>query len=160
MSFGGGGSPFFFKGSSHPPSSSGAPTATASNAYQSYQNSSSATSLFGSSVNPLAPSSSTDKKTDDTYLLASTLSLNFDALNTSALVISQLSAQRSQLDRALENTAVVKAITSRCQDVLVGMRRDARRRRMKLYAIIAALAMLDAFIFYRLVVCGSLVCRR
>ncbi len=153
MSYGSGGSPFFSQRGStthHQPQPSSS-AAHSSSFRDSYQNASS--SLLGG-----LPSSTTDKKSDD-LLLAETLQLNFAALNTSALVISQMSSQRSQLDRALSSAAAVKAITSRCQTMLEGMRRDARRRRRKLYAIIAALAMLDAFIMYRLIVCGSLVCR-
>lgn len=156
MSYGSGGSPFFSQRGStihHQPQPSSS-AANPSSFRDSYQYASS--SLLGGGLPSSSPS--TDKKSDD-LLLAETLQLNFAALNTSALVISQMSSQRSQIDRALSSAAAVKAITSRCQTMLEGMRRDARRRRRKLYAIITALAMLDAFIMYRLIVCGSLVCR-
>ena len=71
--------------------------------------------------------------------------------------MSKMYDQRQTLLSASENAKLVTSISSRAHVILENLREKNRVKRRRLQFVIAVLVIVDSFLLYRLVVCGSFV---
>jgi hypothetical protein len=94
-----------------------------------------------------------------TNALEDTVKSNYEAENTAANVLTQMHTQRHQLHGAHDDVWNMRITTEEAKRELVNLRAKNQRKRTRLYALIAALAFTDLFLFLRIAQCrGSFFC--
>jgi len=95
-----------------------------------------------------------------THVTEDSLRTQYQAEGTANTVLTQMTTQRYQLQNAQENVADTRLTTEAAKKELQIMTSRIGRRKKKLQAIIALLAILNIFCFFRLLYCGgSFFCR-
>ncbi len=94
-----------------------------------------------------------------TNVLEDTVKTHYQAEGTAANVLTQMHAQRHQLKGAHDDVWEMRKATEEARRELESLIAKNRKKRVRLYAIIAALAMTDLFLFLRIAQCrGSFFC--
>lgn len=80
---------------------------------------------------------------------------HYNAEGTAATVLSQLTTQRQQLTGAKENVWEMRQAAEKAKKDLSALAAKQRWKKQRLQMIAATLAVLDLFLFARLVRCGG-----
>lgn len=89
-----------------------------------------------------------------------TMKTHYEAEGTAAAVMSQMTTQRHQLQRAHDDVAGTRMKGEQAKRELDDLINKVRRKKRRLYAIIAMLGTVDTLLFLRIVQCGgSFFCR-
>jgi hypothetical protein len=94
-----------------------------------------------------------------TNTLTDTVKAQYEAEGTATAVLNQLHGQRSQFQGANDDVWDMRRATEQTKRELESLRAKYLEKKMRLYGIIAMLATLDFFLFYRIVHCrGGFFC--
>lgn len=94
-----------------------------------------------------------------TNVLEDTVKTHYQAEGTAANVLTQMHTQRHQLKGAHDDVWEMRKATEEARRELESLIAKNRKKKVRLYAIIAALAMTDMFLFLRIAQCrGSFFC--
>lgn len=94
-----------------------------------------------------------------TNVLSETVQTQYQAENTANVVLSQMNAQRQQLQGANDDVWDMRHATEETKRELRDLQDKYRARKRKLYAYIALLGLVDLFLFLRIARCrGSFFC--
>ena len=94
-----------------------------------------------------------------TKVVEDSLKTNYDAEGTAAAVLSQMTTQRYQLQSAHDDVWQMREATEKAKRELADMYAKSQAKKRKLQMVIAALAITDAILFFRLLKCGgSFIC--
>lgn len=94
-----------------------------------------------------------------TNVLEDTVKTHYQAEGTAANVLTQMHTQRHQLKGAHDDVWDMRKATEEARRELEALIAKNRRKKVRLYAIIGALAMTDLFLFLRIAQCrGSFFC--
>jgi len=80
---------------------------------------------------------------------------HYEAEGTAAAVMSQMTTQRHQLQRAHDDVAGTRMKGEQAKRELDDLINKVRRKKRRLYAIIAMLGAVDALLFLRILQCGG-----
>mmetsp|Transcript_11954 Transcript_11954/g.16536 ORF Transcript_11954/g.16536 Transcript_11954/m.16536 type:complete len:150 (-) Transcript_11954:239-688(-) len=95
-----------------------------------------------------------------TGVMEDTMKTHYEAEGTAATVLSQMTTQRYQLQGAHDNVHEMRETTAKAKQNLEELRTKMLKKKRKLQAIAAVLAIADIFLFFRLLYCGgSFFCR-
>lgn len=109
---------------------------------------------------PQLPSGGTYEQRQ-THVVEDALRTNVQAETTAGNVLTQLEAQRNQLQRADDDAWAMREDVARAQRELRELQAKTWKKKRRLYAVIGALSFVDAMLFFRIVQCGgSFFCRR
>lgn len=121
---------------------------------QSYQNSA------GAGVGGAGGYSPPSYAEQQTQRVEDTMKTHYEAEGTAAAVMSQMTTQRHQLQRASDDVAGTRMKGEQAKRELDDLINKVRRKKRRLYAIIAMLGTVDTLLFLRIVQCGgSFFCR-
>lgn len=90
-----------------------------------------------------------------TNVLTDAVKTQYQAESTANAVLTQLSAQRQQLKGAHDDIWEMRQATEKAKREIRELRIKYQQKKLRLYAIIAALAVTDFFLFIRIVHCGG-----
>ena len=108
-----------------------------------------------------APQLSGTYEQRQTQVVEDAVRTNVEAETTAGNVLTQLEAQRNQLQRADDDAWAMREDVARAQRELRELQQKTWEKKRRLYAIIGALSFVDAMLFFRIVRCGgSFFCRR
>jgi hypothetical protein len=94
-----------------------------------------------------------------TNVLEDTVKSHYDAENTAANVLTQMHTQRHQLQGAHDDVWNMRITTEEAKRELENLRAKNLQKKTRLYAMIAALALTDLFLFLRIAQCrGGFFC--
>ena len=94
-----------------------------------------------------------------TNVLEDTVKTHYEAEGTAANVLTQMHTQRHQLQGAHDDVWEMRKTAEEAKREMISLIAKNRRKKQRLYAIIAALAMTDIFLFLRIAHCrGSFFC--
>lgn len=94
-----------------------------------------------------------------TNILSETVQTQYQAENTANVVLSQMNAQRQQLQGANDDVWDMRNATEETKRELRDLHEKYRARKRKLYTYIAILAVSDVLLFFRIARCrGSFFC--
>mmetsp|Transcript_7429 Transcript_7429/g.16238 ORF Transcript_7429/g.16238 Transcript_7429/m.16238 type:complete len:151 (+) Transcript_7429:272-724(+) len=110
---------------------------------QSYQN---------SGASGYNPPSYADQQTQH---VEDAMKTHYEAEGTAAAVMSQMTTQRHQLQRAHDDVAGTRMKGEQAKRELDDLINKVRRKKRRLYAIIAMLGAVDALLFLRILQCGG-----
>ena len=113
---------------------------------QSYQN---------SNVGGYQPPSQGTYAEQQTATVEDTMRAHYDAEGTAAAVMSQLTTQRHQLQRAHDDVGDTRMKGEQAKRELDELINKVRRKKRRLQAIIAMLATVDLLLFLRIAQCGG-----
>lgn len=153
MSAYGSGAPLWGKGGDEQEGTKGSGGGTLNNRYQSqsYQQG-------GGSYQP--PKVSGTYAEQQTGVMEDTMKTHYEAEGTAATVLSQMTTQRYQLQGAHDNVYEMRETTEKAKRELADLAAKTRKKKMRLYMVIAALSLTDLLLFARIVQCGgSFFCR-
>ena len=95
-----------------------------------------------------------------TQVMEDTLRTHYEAEGTASAVLSQMTTQRYQLQGAHDNVFHMRETTEKAKRELADLATKTLRKKRRLQAIAALLAVIDGFLFLRIVYCGgSFFCR-
>mmetsp|Transcript_15261 Transcript_15261/g.35179 ORF Transcript_15261/g.35179 Transcript_15261/m.35179 type:complete len:124 (-) Transcript_15261:199-570(-) len=96
---------------------------------------------------------------EQTSTLQETVATQYQAEETANAVLNQLHGQRQQIETANDDVWETRQLTEETKRELAILQAKYREKKNKLKAIIALLALLDVFMFFRLLRCrGSFFC--
>lgn len=96
---------------------------------------------------------------EQTSTLQDTAATQYQAEETANAVLNQLHGQRQQIQGANNDVWETRQLTEETKRELVALQAKYREKKNKLKVLIALFAMLDLFMFYRLLRCrGSFFC--
>lgn len=105
------------------------------------------------------PNVSADYAQQQAGVMTDTLKTQYQAEGTANAVLSQMTTQRYQLQGAHDNVGQMKETTEQAKKEIAELMLKAGRKKKRLQVIIAALAITDLFLLYRLLKCGgSFIC--
>lgn len=94
-----------------------------------------------------------------TNVLEDTVKTHYEAESTAANVLTQLHTQRHQLQGAHDDVWDMRITAEEAKRELANLAAKNRQKKMRLYAMIAALAVTDLLLFLRIAHCrGSFFC--
>lgn len=94
-----------------------------------------------------------------TSILEDTVKTHYQAEGTAANVLTQMHTQRHQLKSAHDDVWDMRKAAEEARRELESLIAKNRKKKMRLYAIIAALAMTDLLLFFRIAQCrGGFFC--
>ena len=94
-----------------------------------------------------------------TDVLVDTMKTQYAAEGTANAVLTQLTEQRHQLSGAHENVWQMRTATDNAKRELQELHNKYQSKKLRLYATIAALGLVDLLLFFRIAQCrGSFFC--
>lgn len=96
---------------------------------------------------------------DQTATLEDTTAAYYQADETAQAVLQNMMAQKGQLHSAHDNVWEMRQATEKAKRELQDLHAKYRRKKQRLYAMIAALALTDFLLFFRILQChGNFFC--
>jgi hypothetical protein len=140
-----------FAGQGSHPSSGNSSSGGLNNRFNSYQQ--------GGGGSYVPPGSGRTYADQQTNVLEDTVKTHYQAEGTAANVLTQMHTQRHQIKGAHDDVWEMRKATEEARRELESLIAKNRRKKARLYAIIAALAMTDLLLFVRIAQCrGSFFC--
>lgn len=90
-----------------------------------------------------------------TNTIQDSVQTQYQAEEKAATVLSQMHTQRHQLHGAHDDVWKMREATEKAKREIADLNAKMQRKRRKLYAIIAALSIVDFLLFFRIVKCGG-----
>mmetsp|Transcript_34021 Transcript_34021/g.81434 ORF Transcript_34021/g.81434 Transcript_34021/m.81434 type:complete len:159 (-) Transcript_34021:175-651(-) len=157
MQYGSGSRPAWIRSEENgvPSQRRGASSGSGNSQSSSYQN------MTTPSPSYQAPQLSGAYEQRQTRVVEDAVRTNVEAETTAGNVLTQLEAQRNQLQRADDDAWAMREDVARAQRELRELQQKTWEKKRRLYAVIGALSFVDAMLFFRIVQCGgSFFCRR
>uniref|UniRef100_A0A6T7IAS9 Uncharacterized protein n=1 Tax=Attheya septentrionalis TaxID=420275 RepID=A0A6T7IAS9_9STRA len=104
---------------------------------------------------PQQGQSSADYAHGQSNVMEGTMRNHYEAEGTAATVMAQMRTQRHQLTGAHEDVWEMRQSTEKAKRELMDLRHKVLKKKRRLQAIVVGLAVVDFFLFIRIVKCGG-----